>query len=198
MFPHHHKNHDRRTEDSCYRADAQFRRGKDRPRQPVAEQAEHASAQETARNQHQRSCIGKQPADQMRNRDSNKGNRTGKCRYAADKMLDKITIKKRRCATLTPMLFAYVSPIWYAPIGLDNRNTAAAETKVTPAMTATFPRSYQKTSARPVMQVDNIRIAGEGHNKIRDCRANYSRSSRPRRSALPSVPFSARPGAQTA
>ena len=38
-----------------------------------------------------------------------------------DKMLDKITIKKRRCATLTPMLFAYVSPIWYAPIGLDNR-----------------------------------------------------------------------------
>ena len=28
-----------------------------------------------------------------------------------DKMLDKITIKKRRCATLTPMLFAYVSPI---------------------------------------------------------------------------------------
>ena len=61
-----------------------------------------------------------------------------------NKMLDKITIKKRRCATLTPMLFAYVSPIWYAPIGLDNRNTAAAETKVTPAMTATFSQSYQK------------------------------------------------------
>ena len=110
MFPHHHKNHDRRTEDSCYRADTQFRRGKDRPRQPVAEQAEHASAQETARNQHQRSCIGKQPADQMRNRDSNKGNQMANAATQPDKMLDKITIKKRRCATLTPMLFAYVSP----------------------------------------------------------------------------------------
>lgn len=37
-----------------------------------------------------------------------------------DKMLDKITIKKRRCATLTPILFAYVLPHLVCAIGLDN------------------------------------------------------------------------------
>ena len=41
---------------------------------------------------------------------------TGKCRYAADNMLDKITIKKRSCATLTPML-SHTSP----PSGMRDR-----------------------------------------------------------------------------
>ena len=59
----------------------------------------------------------------------------------AERMPESRISSIRNLRTLTPMLCAYASPIWYAPIGLESRKTRKNAVNVMSAAVPVLPQS---------------------------------------------------------
>ena len=165
----HDPDHDGRAQHGGHRADAQLGGGKYCPGQSIAEQAEGRPAQKTGRDHQYGPRSAKQPLCQVRDRNAHKGDGAGKGGHAGGQHAGQQDQRRPKGPDVHPHAPGAALPQLIGPHGLGQQEASNQrrpdDRQEHPQVGPGHPG---KAAHGPVVQVDDVGVAGEGDHKLGD------------------------------